>query len=920
MDQCLPFLAVLLLVGLAPLAAGESTSDPADWTIYVANDNCPDYTWGLTEAQTRKAFADIVRGHLDEMKRTDNEAPENRDRYNMAVTHEALCFVEHYPDRKDELIRRIREGRICVSPFLCNSLWAFQSVEGFIRTLYPARRLERDWGIPIGGGEGEAPAEPSSGGERGSAGASPSRGAQGAPIRVAEHIELPSLPWGTATLLAGCGVRWLLVPFYNYDSAFASLKNPPLFILEGPDGSPLRVVMDPWASNRANYTQGAQILREPKSILADWLPHYRELAGIGDVPRSARPTVPSAKGDTAGQASRGTEQVYPLRAILASGTHGDISPGSGAQARGFADAIKSYNASPGPHPKLVNAALSQFCAAIDEAQAKKPFLPTLRGDFGHSWDLWPVSLAKYAADMREGERQFLAAETMLVAAAHRHGYRVMEASRADRERAGWCLAMLSDHAWNGTDERNKRHNADLRRKWSEELFALSRKLAAQAWTAMRTQGESRQVSVFNALSYPRVDLVHLEDAEDPLPYSPQIIEEDGKRVVYSMSAKVPSLDFGSPRFRPEPGQTPGELRATPTELECPFYRLKVDARTGGIASLVHKATGTELVAGSKGRTLCQTVFFDGQEHLLTGVKSEVAAQGHVLARLRIAGTAAGIRVTTYVTVYAELDRVDFDVRIQKPVSTKQERLCQVFPILRDGAALRIETTGAVIRPKPQPEGDLLPGADTKRFAVQSFIDASLPNGPGVTIASLDAFLLRTDLDPITFEALGNDQNYREVTQDQNGVTEFRFRYSLRAHAGGYSGAEAFAWSRSVATPLLVGRGAQLGIRGIYYAIEVDPARAIATCFKPADGPALAVIPPWPLQIRDLDLHSIPGGVILRLRETAGRSGPLTLGVRGYGRAYRTDLLERNLEELKIVDNKVTLDLRAHGFAAVRLLP
>jgi len=58
-------------------------------------------------------------------------------------------YLERYADRKEELIRRIKEGRVFVSPFLCNSLWAFQSVEGAIRTLYPARRLERDWGIPI---------------------------------------------------------------------------------------------------------------------------------------------------------------------------------------------------------------------------------------------------------------------------------------------------------------------------------------------------------------------------------------------------------------------------------------------------------------------------------------------------------------------------------------------------------------------------------------------------------------------------------------------------------------------------------------------------------------------------------------------------------------------------------------------------
>ena len=155
-------------------AAADGDSGGRDWTVYVTNDNCPDYTWGLSEEQTRQAFADMVRGHLDEMQRTDKQPAENRDRYNMAVTQEALCFVEKYPDRKQELISRIREGRVYVSPYLCNSLWGMQSAEGVLRTFYPARRLEREWGIPL---------------------------------TTAHHIELPSLPWGTATLLAGCGIR-----------------------------------------------------------------------------------------------------------------------------------------------------------------------------------------------------------------------------------------------------------------------------------------------------------------------------------------------------------------------------------------------------------------------------------------------------------------------------------------------------------------------------------------------------------------------------------------------------------------------------------------------------------------------------------------------------------------------------------------
>ncbi len=840
-------LAALCLAAPEAASTAEPSRDEPLWTVYVTNDNCPDYTWGYSEEQTRQSFADIVRGHLDEMNRTDGESPENQDRYNMAVTHEALCFVERYPERKGELIRRIKEGRVFVSPYLCNSLWAFQSVEGAIRTFYPARRLERAWGIPID---------------------------------VAEHIEQPSLPWGVASILAGCGVRWLSNPFYKYDSTFDRLTNPPLFLFEGPDGSRIRVIMDPWASGRASYMQGARLLRDPKLIAQEWVPHYEKL-----------------------------REMYPIHAVLASGTHGDISPGSGRQARGFAERIIAYNRGPGERPKLVNAVLPQFCKVVDEAQAKEPFLPTLRGCFGHSWDTWPVSLAEYVADMREGERAFLRAEALLAVATFTHP-EIREATRADRERAEWCWAMLSDHAWNGTNEANKRHNAELRRKWGEELNRISEKLVQHAWSGMGLRQNDNSLTIFNSLSLPRTDLGRIEVSEGSQGVAPggsevvhQIVSEDGKTILYFVSPKIPG--FGMTRLQLTSGgkgsSDIGKLLATPTELESPFYRIRVNRKTGGISSLIHKASGTELVAGNGSRTLCQTVYFDDKEHALEDVRSEVVASGPILARLKLTGATAGIRVSNCVTVYASLDRVDFDIRIKKPVTTKKERLCHVFPILREGAMLRIETMGAVIRPYPQPKGDLLPGADSRRFAVRGFVDASLPEGPGVTIAPLDAFALRMDLDSITFEALGNDQNYREVVQDQNGVTDFRFRYSLRAHRGGYDGAEAFAWSRAAATPLLAAKGSLPAAAVVSPVVSVDPARAIATCLKPADGDA-------------------SGGCILRLWETAGHSAPINVGISDCQRAVRTDLLERDLGELEIDEGKVSLDARGRGFAAVRLLP
>jgi len=44
-------LAVCLILATVTTTGGQEPSDISDWTIYITNDNCPDYTWGLTEKQ-----------------------------------------------------------------------------------------------------------------------------------------------------------------------------------------------------------------------------------------------------------------------------------------------------------------------------------------------------------------------------------------------------------------------------------------------------------------------------------------------------------------------------------------------------------------------------------------------------------------------------------------------------------------------------------------------------------------------------------------------------------------------------------------------------------------------------------------------------------------------------------------------------
>jgi hypothetical protein len=815
------------------------------WTIYITNDSCSDYTWNNTEQDTLHAYAEIIRAHLDEMIRSDHEESENQERYNLSITGEALSFFNLYPERKDEFIRRVKEGRIAVSPFLNNSLLAFQSTESAIRNFYPALRMQREWGLPL---------------------------------EVAEHIECPSMPWGIASLLAGCGVRWLSVPFLDYDSAFKGLAVPPLFIWEGTDGTSIRVIFDKFASEALSYSQGGRLLNDPSKIETTWLPHYESL------------------GDE-----------YPLRIVLASGTHNDLYLKSTRQVVPFHEAIRSWNMNAANSDKLINATLPQFCAAVDAVQERRAFLKNVRGCFGHSWDLWPLTTAKYASGMRVEGARFLDMEAFATVVSSAKET-VLEDTRPALGKAQWAWTMLSDHAWNGASEANRRENSGIRRDWLADLERANDSIAASVWQALEISRTRDSLSVFNPVSFERAGLMRIEGKADgqsltqnSLVLPLQIVEEDSLETTYCAVPQQAGFSLSTFSIAKSPEIASPRLHGSDTDLEGPFYQVRVDPRTGGLASVMHQATGRELLPPGSVRTIGQTVFHDGQEHPFRDLTSKLLAVGPVLARLQITGSTADIRHRIFVTIYSDLDRVDFDFRIDKPVSTREQRLCHVLPLVHANAVLRAETTGAVIRPFAQPKGDLLPGADTGRLAVQGFVNASIAGGFGVTVVPVEAFALRLDLDPLSFEALGNDQNYQESARDQNRETEFRFRYSLRAHNTGWHGESAAAFSRSVSSPLLAAWGGiSLKPEGIPVP-KVMSGRAIALAFKPADDPKA-------------------GGHILRLWEHAGESGPLKIAVPGYGRAFQTDLLERNHAALAIYGSEISVPLAARGFAAIRLLP
>ena len=59
-------------------------------------------------------------------------------------------------------------------------------------------------------------------------------------------------------------------------------------------------------------------------------------------------------------------------------------------------------------------------------------------------------------------------------------------------------------------------------------------------------------------------------------------------------------------------------------------------------------------------------------------------------------------------------------------------------------------------------------------------------------------------------------------------------------------------------------------------------------------------------------------MLVRVWETSGSSGPLTLIAPGYRQATETDLLERERGPLRHTQDHILLHARGYGFSAVKL--
>jgi alpha-mannosidase len=127
-----------------------------------------------------------------------------------------------------------------------------------------------------------------------------------------------------------------------------------------------------------------------------------------------------------------------------------------------------------------------------------------------------------------------------------------------------------------------------------------------------TQQNGTPIVVYNSLSWDRSDIVEVEaqlptaatnievvnSANKPVPFQVIVNDPETHRVHFLLEAEVPSLGYATyfVRSAPKPVNTASSLKATSTEMENKFLRVKVDPQSGCITSLYDKRTNQESIA------------------------------------------------------------------------------------------------------------------------------------------------------------------------------------------------------------------------------------------------------------------------------------------------------------------------------------
>jgi hypothetical protein len=846
------------------------------WTIFIVPHEHLDIGFTDYAAKVAELHSQALDGVIDLMR----EVPDFR------WTLDGYWVLDQYlngrsPERGNELLRLIKDGKITIPPQFANQHTGVASLEGLARSLYGSHFFAKQHDLPLG----------------------------------AAHItDVPSYSWSYASILHDAGVRYLAAGSNSWRAPIMlqarwNEKSP--FYWEGPDGG--RVLM--WYSRA--YLQLATLFGTPPRLAAarDSLPVFLQAY-----------SGPNYKANTAiifGTQLENTvlskEQAYLRGEWQKQYAWPRLEYSSFAEAMGqiekqFGSDIPVYRGDLGPYWEDGFGSDSKHTALHRRNQQRILSAEKLA-----------TIPAVLNSELRPDHRALAQAwNNMLLFDEHTWTY-VGATTQPENEQTEIQLALKGAR----TIEAEREITESLQRSWAQFESFLGPK--------------EQSLVVFNPLSWRRSGLVSF-DLQDglglfdtttgkPVPYETVSIGKstplpgfgDGYRRVRFEAENVPGLGYKLLALRSlQNGRTAeySKKALDGTTFENSYYRITVDPSSGAIRKILDKELNRDLVDGSSEFRFGAYLYVTGADDMPNNslyrygatlkppvLSIATASHGRLLAAKQapfgtiITMEASAPNTPTIrleITLYSAKKQIDFAYRLSKETTLKKEAVYIAFPFAANSPDFGYDTQNGWVNPAK----DELPGGSHEWYAVQhwaavkdaGFMAAVIPHdAPLVSFGDIVRGNWPTEFRPraaTIFSWVMNNYWGTNFAPQQGG--EFTFRYSL-VSGPTLDPSDLTRLGDEAMTPL-----------------EVDQVGAAITAGKlPSDEASLLEVDNRSVGVATWKLAEDGHGSILRLAETSGK--PQSVRIRSaylkMDQVWRCSLLEDDLQQLKVDGN----GLESHGF-------
>ncbi|HZQ19478.1 MAG TPA: alpha-mannosidase [Terriglobales bacterium] len=448
---------------------------------------------------------------------------------------------------------------------------------------------------------------------------------------------------------------------------------------------------------------------------------------------------------------------------------------------------------------------------------------------------------------------------------------------------------------------------------------------------INTQGDGTPLLVFNTLSWRRTELIEIEVQLPSSTKNISVLDADGKKVDsqllsidpqtnrarFLLLAAVPSMGYKIYFVRSAESQpsTSTTVKASASELENEFVRLKIDQRSGCITSLFDKRSHTEALAPAETDTggpknfacgnLLQTFYdkpkqwdawnidadFEKQHWDLDKADSvELVESGPLRAIVRVKKHFQNSSFIQDITMYAGVPRVD--VKMQADWHEKHILLKVAFPVSAHNTKATFEIPfGSVQRPTTRNTP-----AERSEFEVPALRWADISD-------ATHGFSLLND-SKYGYDAKGNVLRLsllRSPTWPDPNADEghHEFTYSLYAHGGDWKQAQT------------VRRGYELNYKPL--------ARQLAHHEGPLPAEhSFLSVGSDDVVVTALKKAEKDDSLIARYYEWAGEKGDVKLSFPPAMQANETNLMEKEGNQLPLRNATATIPTSGYEIKTIEL--